>query len=66
MFQKNKYCFISGLIGISLHGIWCYIFVFVYELEIVGIGIANVFSNAVMLGSLLIFTHFQDDLQDAL
>jgi len=65
-FKKNNYCFISGLIGISLHGLWCYIFVFKYELAIVGIGIANVFSNAIIFGSLLVFTHHQDDLEEAL
>ena len=31
-FGRNFFSFLSGLIGLLLHGVWCYIFLFVYDL----------------------------------
>jgi len=46
--------------------VWCYYFVGVLGLGIVGIGIANVCSSTIQLVALLLFTHAQPDLQEAL
>jgi len=65
-FGMTSISFYSGLICIVLHGVWCYYFVGVLGLGIVGIGIANVCSSTVQLVALLLFTHAQPDFQEAL
>lgn len=64
-FGRNFFSFLSGAIGLCLHGIWCYIFLFVYDLKITGIGYANVCSQVVVYCMLLIFTYLQKDLREA-
>ena len=43
-FGKNRIVFYSSFISCALHGFWCYIYIVLLDLEIVGTGLAQLSS----------------------
>jgi len=51
--------------GSLLHPVWCYVLVTRYNLSILGVGIAGVLTNFVVLAFNFIYTFWLDDLKEA-
>lgn len=65
-FKKNNVSFLSGLIGIILHMIFCQDFVINRKMGIAGIGYANAISQFIVFLSLFMFTTCMPDLKEAI
>jgi Na+-driven multidrug efflux pump len=65
-FEKSKVSMIIIITTTCLHSVWCYIFVFVFDLHVIGVAMATnltAFLNLVGLTTYVSF--FEKDLQDA-
>lgn len=65
-FGKNKVSLYSGAIGAVIHVGNCWLFLVHFELGITGLGIAVSMTQSAIFFALLLFTHMQEDLNDAL
>ena len=65
-FGKTKISFYANLIAMITHYFWCSLFVIKLELGITGTGIANVITNTIFFATLYTFTHYQEDLKEAI
>lgn len=65
-FGKVAISFYTVLLGAVMHVFHCWIFLIKMELEIVGLGIAMVFTQTVVLIGLMAYTYMQKDLKEAL
>lgn len=65
-FGLSKYSLYAGIIGVTLHVVWCYVFVVHSDLEIQGLGLANVFTQFILFAGLLYFTNQEEAISKAL
>ena len=64
-FGMAQIAFHSGLLGLVIHILNCYILVIRMELGITGLGIAMALTQLIIFFTLLIYTHMQEDLREA-
>lgn len=57
-FGKNYINTLASIVGISLHAIWLQIFVVNLQMDFIGVGIAFLCTETILLFSLLLFSQF--------
>jgi MATE family multidrug resistance protein len=62
---KTRVPMMAQMLGSLLHPVWCYILVSHLKMSILGIGIAGVLTNAVVLVFNFVYTFWLEDLQEA-
>lgn len=53
------------MVGTTFHGLWLYLFVIKYDMEIAGIAYANILSTTIIFILLIWFTYRQEELREA-
>ena len=53
------------MVGTAFHGLWLYLFIIKFDMEIAGLAYANILSTSIIFALLMWFTYSQKELREA-